>query len=52
MLGRNYYTGEHTLVKGSNQLPIDISNTNMAAGMYTIQISGSDISKNILLMVK
>ncbi len=52
MLGRNYYSGEHTLVKGSNQLPIDVSNTNMAAGMYTVKITSATISKNILLMVK
>ncbi len=52
MLGRNYYSGEHALVKGSNQLPIDISNTNMATGMYTVKISNATISKNILLMVK
>lgn len=52
MLGRNYYTGEHTLVKGSNHLPIDISNTNMAAGMYTVKVTSTNISKNILLMVK
>lgn len=52
MLGRNYYNGQHNLAKGNNQLPIDISNANMAVGMYTIKINGTDISKNILLMVK
>ncbi len=52
MLGKQYYNAEHELIKGKNQLPISLSNTNMAAGMYTVKISGTTVSKNILLMVK
>lgn len=52
MLGRAYYSQQHTLAKGNNQLPVDISKANMAAGMYTVSINGDGLSKNIILMVK
>lgn len=52
MLGRTYYSGDFTLVKGSNQLPLDISKANMAQGMYNIKISGENLNKNIMLLVK
>lgn len=52
MLGKQYYTGSFALAKGNNQLPVDISNTNMAAGIYTVKITGPAINKNILLSVK
>ncbi len=52
MLGKQYVSGSHTLVKGINQLPVDLSTANMAAGMYTVKITGINISKNILLIIK
>lgn len=52
MLGKQYYNGSHTLVKGNNQLPLDISNANMATGMYTVKVTGASIAQNILLIVK
>lgn len=52
MLGKQYVKGSHTLVKGVNQLPVDLSTANMAAGMYTVKITGINISKNILLIIK
>lgn len=52
MLGKQYAAGNYTLAKGKNQLPVDLSTANMAAGMYTVKISGTSINQNILLMVK
>jgi hypothetical protein len=52
MLGRSYYTHNFTLVKGKNNLNLDISETNMAAGMYSVRITGKNLNKNIMLMVK
>lgn len=52
MLGKQYVSGSHTLAKGKNQLPVNLSTANMAAGMYTVKISGTTINQNILLMVK
>lgn len=52
MLGKQYYNGTHTLAKGNNQLPLDISNANMATGMYTVKVTGASIAQNILLIVK
>lgn len=52
MLGKQYAAGNYTLVKGKNQLPIDLSTANMAAGMYTVKVSGASVNQNILLMVK
>ncbi|KAB2918798.1 MAG: T9SS type A sorting domain-containing protein [Bacteroidetes bacterium] len=52
MLGKQYAAGNYTLTKGKNQLPVDLSTANMAAGMYTVKISGTAINQNILLMVK
>ncbi len=52
MLGKQYAAGNYTLVKGKNQLPVDLSTANMAAGMYTVKVSGAAINQNILLMVK
>lgn len=52
MLGRSYYTHNFTLVKGENNLNLDIRETNMAAGMYSVRITGKSLNKNIMLMVK
>ncbi len=52
MLGRTYYSEDFTLVKGSNQLPLDISKANMAQGMYSVKITGENLNKNIMLLVK
>ncbi|HYG16416.1 MAG TPA: T9SS type A sorting domain-containing protein [Bacteroidia bacterium] len=52
MLGKQYYAGNFALVKGSNRLPVDISSASMAAGMYTVKITGDNINKNVLLVVK
>jgi hypothetical protein len=52
MLGRCYYNNSFELIKGSNSLHLDISAANMAAGMYTVKITGTNISDNILLVVK
>lgn len=52
MLGRNYYSQTFTLVKGKNNLVLDISNINMAQGMYTVKIQGENLNKNIMLLVK
>lgn len=52
MLGKQYYTGNFALAKGKNQLPVDISDARMAAGMYTVKVSGGTINKNILLLIK
>ncbi len=52
MLGRSYYAQTFTLVKGKNNLMLDISNINMAQGMYTVKIQGENLNKNIVLLVK
>lgn len=52
MLGKQYVAGSYTLIKGKNQLPVDLSTANMAAGMYTVKITGTAINQNILLVVK
>ncbi|MGV3599262.1 MAG: T9SS type A sorting domain-containing protein [Bacteroidota bacterium] len=52
MLGRCYYNHSFELIKGSNRLPLDISAANMAAGMYTVKITGTHLSNNLLLLVK
>lgn len=52
MLGRKYYSQTYTLVKGKNNLVLDISNINMAQGMYTVKIQGENLNKNIMLLVK
>ncbi len=41
-----------TLIKGENQLPIDLSTTNMAVGIYTVKVRSGETNKNILLMVR
>lgn len=52
MLGKQYYAGRFTVAAGSNALPLDVSNANMAAGMYTVKVSGLTANHTILLMVK
>ncbi len=52
MLGRSYYAQTFTLVKGKNNLVLDISNINMAQGMYTVKIQGENLNQNIALLVK
>lgn len=52
MLGREYYNGTVNLAKGTNTMPIDISNTNMSAGTYSVRINFNNTNKTILLMVK
>lgn len=52
MLGKLYAAGNYTLAKGKNQLPVDLSSANMAAGMYTVKVTGTAINQNILLIVK
>ncbi len=52
MLGRCYYNNSFELVKGNNSLPLDISAANMATGMYTVKITGTNLSNNILLVIK
>jgi hypothetical protein len=52
MLGRSYYSQLFTLVKGKNNLALDIRNTDMAAGMYSVRIEGKKLNQTIMLMVK
>ncbi|HYG15603.1 MAG TPA: T9SS type A sorting domain-containing protein [Bacteroidia bacterium] len=52
MLGRTYYSETATLQKGKNSLPLDVSNANLAPGMYTVKISGTTINETVLLQVK
>ncbi|KAB2918093.1 MAG: T9SS type A sorting domain-containing protein [Bacteroidetes bacterium] len=52
MLGREYYNNSFALAKGNNRLTLDISATNMVAGMYTVKVRGEGVNKNITLMVK
>lgn len=52
MLGRTYYAQTFTLVKGKNSLVLDISNTNMAQGMYTVKVQGENLNQNIVWLVK
>lgn len=52
MLGRVYYKQNHTLATGNNNVPLDLTKANMAAGIYTITIQGANISRTVLLQVK
>lgn len=52
MLGKQYYKGSYPIIKGKNQLPLDISNTNMAAGIYMVKINGTTLNKTTLLLIK
>ncbi len=52
VLGRSYYTHSFNLVKGKNNLTLDISKANMATGMYSIRVQGKTYNKTIMLMVK
>lgn len=52
MLGKQYYSKKHTLVKGPNSLLIEMSSTNMAPGMYTVKLSNSKETKTVVLVVK
>lgn len=52
MLGRTYYTHNFDLTKGKNNLTLNISESNMAAGMYSVRIEGKAVNKTIMLMVK
>ena len=52
MLGRNYYTQNFNLIKGKNNLSLDISEAKMATGMYSVRISSEKLNQSIMLMVK
>lgn len=52
MLGKQYYSGKFTLAAGINRLPVDISNSGMSSGMYTVKIAGTATNYNLLLLVK
>lgn len=52
MLGRTYYSQTFTLVKGKNNLVLDISDINMAQGMYTVKVQGDNLNQNIMWLVK
>lgn len=52
LLGKLYYSNKHTLSKGINKLPVDISSTNMAAGMYSVKVLGQQQNKTVTLIVK
>ena len=52
MLGRTYYSQTFTLVKGKNNLVLDISDINMAQGMYTVKVQGDNLNKNIVWLMK
>ncbi len=52
MLGRSYYTQYFSLQEGKNSLDLNISDANMAAGMYSVRIVGKNLNKSIMLMVK
>ena len=52
MLGRQYYTSHFMLVKGRNQLPLDLSKAHMPAGMYMVKLAGEHLNKSIVLIVK
>ncbi len=52
MLGRSYFSHNFNLTKGKNNLTLDISKANMAAGMYSIRVQGKNYNKTIMLMVK
>jgi hypothetical protein len=52
MLGRNCYNGSFSLVKGQNRLQLQLNNANMAQGAYSVKITGNNVNKTIMLMVK
>ncbi len=52
MLGRAYYSQTFTLVKGKNNLVLDISDINMAQGMYTVKVQGDNLNQNIVWLMK
>ncbi len=52
MLGRTYYSQTFTLVKGKNNLVLDITDINMAQGMYTVKVQGDNLNQNIMWLVK
>ena len=52
MLGRTYYAQTFTLVKGKNSLVLNISDVNMAQGMYTVKVQGENLNQNIIWLVK
>lgn len=52
VIGRNYYTQTFNLIKGLNNLQLNISEANMAQGLYTVKITGDNLNKNIMVLVK
>lgn len=52
MLGKKQYSNQHTLVKGKNTLPIDLSTTTMAAGTYSVKMKGATETQTVILIVK
>ena len=52
MLGKKHYNHQHTLVKGKNTLPIDLSTTTMAAGTYSVKMKGATQTQTVILIVK
>ncbi len=52
LLGKKQYSHQHTLVKGKNTLPIDLSTTTMAAGTYSVKMKGETQTQTVILIVK
>jgi hypothetical protein len=52
MLGRTYFSQNLELAEGENNVLLDLSKANMAAGMYTVRIESQSINKSIVLLVK
>jgi hypothetical protein len=52
MLGKQFYKGSITLIQGSNELPIDLSATNMKAGIYNVIITQYGKSQSTSLIIK
>lgn len=52
MVGKVYYQNKFSLRAGSNELPVDLSGSGMAAGLYTVKITGGQLNTSIMLLVK
>lgn len=52
MLGRSYFNQSYNLIKGVNQLSLDLNKASLSAGTYTIKVIGESYNKSIIVLVK
>lgn len=52
MLGKQHFTGKFNVSRGINQLPIEISKTNMAQGIYSVTVKTTEGTQTLNLVVK